>query len=179
MLVDFQTTQATGTAERDTVPVLVGQAKERGFHPKTMGGEEGYDARDCVADLRERGVTPHLAQNTKGRSSASDGRITRHAAYAISQRIRKRVEEIFGWMKTVGGFRRTRYRGLDRTGGIPGSHGLQTGPAGQAAGISKGNAGCSGGMTRPGSTCARSFQRAELRSPKGLQAPHQTPHFLP
>ena len=116
MLVDFQTTQATGTAEQDTVPVLVDQAKKRGFHPKTMGGDKGYDTGGCVADLRRRGVTPHVAQNTKGRSSAIDGRTTRHAGYAISQRIRKRVEEIFGWMKTVGGFRRTRYRGLDRTG---------------------------------------------------------------
>ena len=80
-----------------------------------MGGDKGYDTRDCVADLRRRGVTPHVAQNSKGRSSAIDGRTTRHAGYAISQRIRKRVEEIFGWMKTVGGFRRTRYRGLDRT----------------------------------------------------------------
>ena len=116
MLVDFQTTQATGTAEWDTVPVLVDQAKKRGFHPKTMGGDKGYDTGGCVADLRRRGVTPHVAQNTKGRSSTIDGRTTRHAGYAISQRIRKRVEEIFGWMKTVGGFRRTRYRGLDRIG---------------------------------------------------------------
>ena len=116
MLVDFQTTQATGTAERDIVPELLGQARERGFHPKTLGGDKGYDTRDCVADLRRRRVTPHVAQNTKGRSSAIDGRTTRHPGYAVSQRIRKRVEEIFGWMKTVGGFRRTRYRGLDRTG---------------------------------------------------------------
>jgi transposase len=116
MLVDFQMTQATGTAERDTALVLVDQAKERGFHPKTMGGDKNYDTGDCVAELRRRGVTPHVAQNTKGRSSAIDGRTTRHAGYAISQRPRKRVEEIFGWMKTVGGFRRTRYRGLDRTG---------------------------------------------------------------
>ena len=116
MLVDFQTTQATGTAERDIVPELLGQARERGFHPKTLGGDKGYDTRDCVADLRRRRVTPHVAQNTKGRSSAIDGRTTRHPGYALSQRIRKRVEEIFGWMKTVGGFRRTRYRGLDRTG---------------------------------------------------------------
>ena len=116
MLVDFQTTQATGTAERDTVPVLVDQAKERGFHPKTLGGDKGYDTGDCVAVLRRRGVTPHVAQNTNGRSSAIDCRTTRHPGYAISQRIRKRVEEIFGWMKTVGGFRRTRYKGLDRTG---------------------------------------------------------------
>ena len=116
MLVDFQTTQATGTAERDIVPVLVDQAKERGFHPKTLGGDKGYDTGDCVAVLRRRGVTPHVAQNTNGRSSAIDGRTTRHPGYAVSQRIRKRVEEIFGWMKTVGGFRKTRYRGLDRTG---------------------------------------------------------------
>ena len=66
--------------------------------------------------MRARGVTPHVAQNTRGRSSAIDGRTTRHRGYALSQRLRKRVEEIFGWMKTVGGFRRTRYRGLDRTG---------------------------------------------------------------
>ena len=104
MVVDFQTTQATGTAERDIVPELLGQAGERGFHPKTLGGDKGYDTRDCVA------------QNTKGRSSAIGGRTTWHPGYAVSQRIRKRVEEIFGWMKTVGGFRRTRYRGLDRTG---------------------------------------------------------------
>ena len=77
--------------------------------------DKGYDTRDCVADLRARQVTPHVAQNTTGRRSAIDRRTTRHAGYALSQRLRKRVEEIFGWMKTVGGFRRTRYRGLART----------------------------------------------------------------
>jgi len=64
--------------------------------------------------MREREVTPYVAQNTSGRRSAIDGRTTRHGGYAVSQRIRKRVEEIFGWMKTVGGFRRTRYGGLDQ-----------------------------------------------------------------
>jgi transposase len=116
LLVDFQVTHATGTAERDMVPKLLDQAKERHFRPKTLGGDKGYDTRDCVDDMRERRVTPHVAQVTKGRRSAIDGRTTRHPGYAVSQRIRKRVEEIFGWMKTVGGFRRTRYRGLDRTG---------------------------------------------------------------
>ncbi len=115
LLVDFQTTQATGTAERDVVPVLLDQAKERWFHPTTLGGDKNYDTRECVAAMRELGVTPHVAQNTSNRSSAIDGRTTRHPGYAISQRLRKRVEEIFGWMKTVGGFRRTRYHGLDRT----------------------------------------------------------------
>ena len=66
--------------------------------------------------MRERRVTPHVAQNSSRRSSAIDGRTTRHPGYTLSQQVRKRVEEIFGWMKTVGGFRRTRYRGLDRTG---------------------------------------------------------------
>jgi len=116
LLVDFQVTPATGTAERDITPELIKQAKERYFRPKTLGGDKNYDTKDCVAALRDLGVTPHVAQNTSGRRSAIDGRTTRHPGYGVSQRIRKRVEEIFGWMKTVGGFRRTRYRGLDRTG---------------------------------------------------------------
>ena len=116
LLVDFQVTEASGTAEREMVPKLLDQAKERHFHPKTLGGDKGYDTRDCVEDMRARRVTPHVARNTSGRRRAIDGRTTRHPGYALSQRIRKRVEEIFGWMKTVGGFRRTRYRGLDRTG---------------------------------------------------------------
>lgn len=116
LLTDFQVTEATGTAERDMAPSLVEQAQERYFRPKTLGGDKGYDTQDCVAALRKRNVTPHVAQNTTNRSSAIDGRTTRHVGYIISQRIRKRVEEIFGWMKTVGGFRRTRYRGVDRTG---------------------------------------------------------------
>ena len=66
--------------------------------------------------MRQRGVTPHVSQNQGRRSSAIDGRTTRHVGYGLSQRIRKRVEEIFGWMKTVGGFRRSRYRGVERTG---------------------------------------------------------------
>lgn len=116
MLTDFQISEATGTAERDMVPVLLDQAKERRFNPQTLGGDKGYDTHECVESIRERGVTPHVAQNTTGRRSAIDERTTRHPGYAVSQRIRKRVEEIFGWMKTVGGFRRTRYKGLDRTG---------------------------------------------------------------
>jgi transposase len=116
LLVDFQVSPATGKAEREIVPVLLDEAKERYFRPQTLGGDKGYDNRECVAAMRERGVTAHVAQNNTGRSSAIDGRTTRHRGYALSQRIRKRVEEIFGWMKTIGGFRRTRYRGLDRTG---------------------------------------------------------------
>ena len=116
LLVDFQVTQASGTAERDMARELLQEAKARGFHPTTLGADKNYDTRQCVADLRQLGVTPHVAQNTSGRRSAIDGRTTRHPGYLVSQRLRKRVEEIFGWMKTVGGFRQTRYRGLDRTG---------------------------------------------------------------
>jgi transposase len=116
LLVDFQVSQATGTAERDVVPELLDRAKRRRFRPHTIGADKNYDTRDCVKTIRARRVTPHVAQNTSGRRSAIDGRTTRHAGYRLSQRIRKRVEEIFGWMKTVGGFRRTRYRGVDRTG---------------------------------------------------------------
>ena len=113
LLVDFVVSRATGTAERDAVPVMLDDARQRGFHPKTLGGDKGYDTRECVRAMRNRGVTPHVAQRTR---SAIDGRTTRHPGYRMSQKIRKRVEEIFGWMETVGGFRRTRYRGVERTG---------------------------------------------------------------
>jgi len=115
LLVDFQLSQATGTAERDRLPELIDQARERGFRVKTVAADKGYDTRNCVAQLRQRQVTPHVTQNTTRRRSAIDRRTTRHIGYAMSQCARKKVEEIFGWMKTVGGFRRTRYRGLERT----------------------------------------------------------------
>ena len=115
LLVDFALTQATGTAERETAPKLLDAARQRGFHPRTLGADKSYDTAECVAELRRRKVTPHVAQNTSGRRSAIDGRTTSSPGYTISQQIRKRVEEIFGWMKTTGGFRRTRYRGLDRS----------------------------------------------------------------
>jgi IS5 family transposase len=82
--------------------------------PATVGADRGFDAKDFVMELRERRVTPHIAQNTSGRRSAIDGRTTRHAGYALSQRARKRIEEAFGWIKTIAGQARTRLRGLDR-----------------------------------------------------------------
>jgi transposase len=114
LLLDFQVTTATGTAERDAVPRLIDGARVRGFHPRTLGADKSYDTQECVRALRAKGVTPHVAQNTAGRRSAIDGRTTSWPGYAVSQRIRRRVEEIFGWMKTVGGLRKTRYRGLER-----------------------------------------------------------------
>ncbi len=113
LLMDFVVSSATGTAERDVVPVMLDDVRERGFHPKSLGADKGYDTWECVRDMRNRGVTPHVAQRTH---SAIDGRTTRHEGYRVSQKIRKQVEEVFGWMKTVGGLRRSRYRGVERTG---------------------------------------------------------------
>src|SRR6266566_487522 len=92
LMVDFQLTQATGTAERDMAPKLIDEARERGFHPRTLAADKGYDTRAYVANLRQRQVTPHVTQNTSGRRSAIDRRTTRHVGYALSQCIRKRVE---------------------------------------------------------------------------------------
>jgi hypothetical protein len=77
------------------------------------GGRSNYDTQDLVKQLRQQRVTPHVAQNNTHRSSALDGRTTRHAGYAVSQRKRKRVEEIFGWMKTLGLMRKVRHRGRE------------------------------------------------------------------
>jgi transposase len=82
----------------------------------TLGADKAYDAEDFVNELRSMNVRAHVAQNTSGRRSAIDGRTTRHAGYGVSQRIRKRIEEPFGWTKTVAGQRRTKFRGRDRVG---------------------------------------------------------------
>ena len=103
---------ASGHAERAAALELLGAlASARRL---TLGADKGYDTRDFVAAVRLLGVTPHVAQNTTHRASAIDGRTTRHAGYAASQRRRKRVEEIFGWLKTVGLMRKTRHRGTRR-----------------------------------------------------------------
>ena len=112
--MDFTVSPATGTAEWDAVPELLDGVRVWGYRPRTLGADRGYDTKDYVRDIRVRRTTPHVAR--KKRHSAIDGRTTRHAGYAVSLRIRKRVEEVFGWMKTVDGFWRTRYRGVDRTG---------------------------------------------------------------
>lgn len=81
---------------------------------RTVAADKGCDTRDFVAKTRAMGFTPHVAQNTTNRRSAIDGRTTRHAGHQVSQRIRKRVEEPFGWIKTVGGGRKVRYIGQAR-----------------------------------------------------------------
>src|SRR5262249_35696215 len=107
--VDGKITKATGTAERDAaLEMLAGVAKNKQV---TVGTDKAYDTHNFVEKTRAMNVTPHVTQNTNGRSSAIDGRTTRHEGYAVSLRCRARIEEIFGWLKTVGGQRKTRYRG--------------------------------------------------------------------
>jgi len=114
LVVDATLTTATGTAEREAAIAMVGDLPEGGRI--TLGGDKAYDTQDFVAEMRRLGVTPHVSQNSKGRRSAIDGRTTRHAGYAVSVRVRKRIEEVSGWIKTVAGLRKTRHRGTVRVG---------------------------------------------------------------
>lgn len=113
LIVRTAVTQATGTAEREAAKTMV-QQLPRTTRRITLGGDKGYDTKDFVRELRELKITPHVAQNTSNRRSAIDGRTTSHPNYAVSQRIRKRIEEGFGWMKTVGRIRKTMYRGVEK-----------------------------------------------------------------
>jgi len=111
LIVGAVTTTASGRAEREAALALI---EPHGMTPQpvTLGADKGYDSADFVMRLQDKAVTPHVAQNTSGRRSAVDDSITRHPGYTISQRIRKRVEEAFGWAKTVAGLRKMRHRGL-------------------------------------------------------------------
>ena len=113
LIVDAELTQATGYAERDTAVEMLGRLPAR-KRRRTVAADKAYDTKGFVAAVRELGVTPHVAQNTTNRRSAIDGRTTRHDGHLVSQRIRKRVEEPFGWIKTIGGGRKLRYKGQQR-----------------------------------------------------------------
>lgn len=110
LIVDARLTEANGTAERATALDMI---EDKAAPGSTIGGDKNYDTADFVAGCRERGCTPHVSQNDTNRRSAIDARTTRHPGYRISTVKRKRIEECFGWMKTVGGLRKTRHRGRD------------------------------------------------------------------
>ena len=113
LIVDAELTEATGYAERDTALEMLDRLppmKRR----RTIAGDKGYDTAGFVADVRELGITPHVAPNTTRQRSTIDGRTTRHPGHVVSQRIRKRIEEPFGWMKTIAGGRKLRYIGRQR-----------------------------------------------------------------
>jgi hypothetical protein len=113
-VMDTRTTLATGTAEREAAAAMIDAIPGR--HRITVGANKAYDRADFVADMRDLGATQHVVQNDKGRRSAIDGRTTRHAGYQVSLHVRKRIEEVFGWMKVIGGQRKTRYRGTPLVG---------------------------------------------------------------
>jgi len=114
LVVDAMLTEATGTAEREAVLAMVGRQPARRI---TLGADKAYDVRDFVEHARALGDTPHVAQNlTRRGGSAIDDRTTRHKGYGVSQLIRKRIEEVFGWAKTVGPMRKTKLRGIARVG---------------------------------------------------------------
>jgi transposase len=115
LILDTCLTSADGHAERIAALAMI---EPRADRPKaiSVGADKAYDAEDFVNELRSMNVRAHVAQNTSGRRSSIDRRTTRHAGYRMSQKIRKRIEEGFGWIKTVGGQRKTRFRGRDRVG---------------------------------------------------------------
>jgi IS5 family transposase len=115
LIKDVLVTVATGTSEREAALAILDRSVP-GQRRITLGADKGYDTQAFVAACRERNVTAHVAQNTGGgRGSGIDSRTTGHNGYSVSQRLRMRVEEIFGWMKAAANFRRTRYRGIPRT----------------------------------------------------------------
>jgi hypothetical protein len=115
LIVAAALTKATGTAEREAAEEMIVR-RSPGVRRLTLGGDKGYDAASFVADMRALNVTPHVAQNTSGRRSAIDARTTRHPGYAVSQQKRKRIEEPFGWGKTIGGLARPMLRGVKKLG---------------------------------------------------------------
>jgi hypothetical protein len=115
LIVDACVTRADGHAERIAALAMIEPWADRP-NRITLGADKAFDAQDFVNELRAMNVTPHVAQNSAGRRSAIDGRVTRHQGYALSQRIRKRIEEAFGWAKEISGLGRTRFRGRERVG---------------------------------------------------------------
>ena len=117
LVVDTELLQANGTAERDAALLMT--ERIGGSQRVTVAADKGYDTRGFVAEMRNLRATPHVAQHhTRLGGSAIDGRTTRHAGYQISQRKRKRIEEVFGWLKTVAMLRKSRHRGVFKVGWV-------------------------------------------------------------
>lgn len=113
LLVGVEVCDAT-TAETTVAKTLLEDATARGFDPQSVGADKGYHTKDFVNHLRENGIRPHIAMIAGRKTPGLDGRTTRHNSYQVSQRKRKLVEEIFGWLKSYGGLRKTRFRGIVR-----------------------------------------------------------------
>ena len=129
LIIDCEVTPATGTAEREAALTMItrsrkGKARTVRKTRVTLGADKGFDTEDFVLTLKTRNVTPHIAVNARTystgtvRKTAVDGRTTRHKGYGISQRCRKRIEESFGWAKTIGGAAKLKLRGLAKANGF-------------------------------------------------------------
>jgi hypothetical protein len=142
LIIGAMLTQATGTAERDAAPAML-ERRSRRSKRVILGADKGYDVADFVAKVRALGGAPHIAQNITNRRPVIDGRTTRHPGYAVSRRVRKRIDECFGWMKTCGFMRKTRCKGHKtyRLDGLADGRCMQPDPVAKAAG---------GGMITPG-----------------------------
>jgi len=116
LVVDTCVTTATGTAEVQAAQAMVGRRRSRKTGRRTLGADKGYDSRGFVQGMRDLSITPHVAQNNLGRRSAIDGRTTCREGYGVSQKKRKLVEQVFGWLKTIGPLRKTKLRGVARVG---------------------------------------------------------------
>lgn len=123
LLLDIEVRKADGFAERAGALDLLARQRRKKVKPKTLGADKAYHAREFVGALRKRGIAPHIACVDNRRTPGLDGRTTRHASYVVSQRKRRRIEEIFGWLKTVGGLRKSKLRGIARTGLLAYLHG--------------------------------------------------------
>ncbi len=115
LLLDIEVRKADGFAERAGALDLLRRQGRKKVKPRTVGADKAYHTRDFVARLRRRDIAPHIACMGNRTTPGLDGRTTRHAGYALSQRRRRRIEEIFGWLKTVGGLRKSRLKGIART----------------------------------------------------------------
>lgn len=114
LCVDLLITDAT-LAEHKAARQLLTRARRRRIHPKTLGADKGYHVKDFVKHLRDHDIRPHIARIDGRKTPGLDGRTTCTEGYKVSQRKRKRIEEIFGWLKTVGGMRKTRFIGQAKT----------------------------------------------------------------
>jgi hypothetical protein len=148
-IVDAEVFQSNGTAERDAALVMMERLP--GTHPLTVGGDKGFDTFGFVEECRHLRVRPHVAQNLgrRGGGSAIDGRTTRHSGYALSQKKRKRIEECFGWLKTIALMRKVRHRGVSKVHWIfnPGLCRLQSGTNAKPGGRSSGDVSRGGGVS--------------------------------
>ena len=114
LLVDLRVTKSVGTTETQAAEDILRRQARKRVRPKTIGGDKNYHVGDFVSTLRKRGIRPHIAMRDDRVTPGLDGRTTRHVGYEISQRVRKKVEEVFGWMKTIGGLRKSRFLGVAR-----------------------------------------------------------------